>query len=56
MVARVDHVTNSAGSCIDMAVLADLEPDNELDIHLPAMNDFVTKISGRTRQTGVSDF
>ncbi|KAF2843898.1 hypothetical protein T440DRAFT_473824, partial [Plenodomus tracheiphilus IPT5] len=56
MVARIDRVTNSAGSCIDMAVLADLQPDNELDIHLPAMNDFVTKISGRTRQIGVSNF
>ncbi|KAI5361804.1 hypothetical protein J4E82_011718 [Alternaria postmessia] len=56
MVARIDRVTNTAGSRIDMAVLADLQPDNELDIHLPAMDDFVSKISGRTRRTGVSNF
>ncbi|KAJ6191961.1 hypothetical protein J3E72DRAFT_399452 [Bipolaris maydis] len=56
MVARIERATNSADNNIDMAVLADLQPDNELDIHLPEVDDFITKIYRRKRQVDVSDF
>jgi hypothetical protein len=56
MVARIERVTDSADNYLNMAVLANLQPNNELDIHLPALDDFITKISHRECRYGVSNF
>ncbi|KAE8836549.1 hypothetical protein HRS9139_04647 [Pyrenophora teres f. teres] len=56
MTARAKCVTNSMGNSIDMAILANLKPHNDLDIHLPQVDGFIAKISRRTRRSNVSDF
>lgn len=39
-----------------MAVLASLEPHNDLDIDLPQLDGFIEKISRRKHQSATSDF
>lgn len=56
MVTRTERVTNSVDNNIDMAVLANLQPHNELDIYLPQVDKFIAKISRRERQSDVSVF
>ncbi|KAI1674179.1 DUF3638 containing protein [Pyrenophora tritici-repentis] len=56
MTARIDRLMNSVDNDIDMAVLTNLQPRNELDIHLPQIDEFIAKIFRRARQSDVSDF
>lgn len=50
------HLADSADNNIDLAVLANLEPRNDLDIDLPQLDRFIEKISRRKHQSAVSDF
>ena len=54
--ARVERFTNGVDRHIDTAVLATLHPRNELDIHLPHLDEFITGIFRRKHQTGISKF
>ncbi|KAJ4287163.1 hypothetical protein N0V90_012561 [Kalmusia sp. IMI 367209] len=56
MVARIERLTNSVDNNIDMALLASLQPRNDLDIHLPQVDEFIAKIFRRKRQSEISDF
>jgi hypothetical protein len=56
MIARTERLTNSVDNNIDMAVLANLQPHNELDIHLPQVDEFIAKTFRRERQSAISDF
>lgn len=56
MIAKIRRLTNSVDNNIDMAVLASLQPRNDLDIHLPQVDEFIAKIFRRKRQSDISDF
>ncbi|KAH8702789.1 hypothetical protein GQ44DRAFT_778472 [Phaeosphaeriaceae sp. PMI808] len=56
MIARIGRLTNSVDNNIDMAVLASLQPRNDLDIHLPRVDEFIAKIFHRKCQSDISDF
>ncbi|KAH8724529.1 hypothetical protein GQ44DRAFT_827220 [Phaeosphaeriaceae sp. PMI808] len=54
--ARVERFTNRVDNDIDMGMLADVHPRNDLDIHFPGVDKFIEKISLRKRQSTTSDF
>lgn len=56
MTASIGRLTNSVDNNIDMAVLASLQPRNDLDIDLSQADDFITKIFRRKQQSDISDF
>jgi hypothetical protein len=56
MIAKIGRLTNSVDNNIDMTVLASLQPRNDLDIHLPQVDEFIAKIFRRKRQSDISDF
>ena len=54
--ASVERFAHGADRHIDTSVLATFHPRNELDIHLPQLDEFITGIFRRKRQTSISNF
>ena len=56
IIAKIGRLTDSVHNNIDMAVLASLQPHNDLDIHLPQVDEFIAKIFRRKCQSDIAGF
>lgn len=56
MIKKIERLTNSVDNNIDMANIASLQPGNDLDIHIPQVDEFIVQTFRRKPQIGTSDF